>query len=131
MMAKTIAITTFLLEKDFPHFTKAQRNKGRNAINKFLVVASHIVNFKKLGDKEKTNATRNANKSSFFTSLANKKAKKILKIPNNIQNNNIIYSILIPVICDIPDKKNGAALAYDKGYKPVNETGCIIHPAYP
>ena len=105
-----IAITIYLPENDFPHFIKAQRNKGINAINKLLVVASHIVNLKKLGDKEKTNATRNANKSSFFTSLANKKAKKILKIPNNIQKNNIIYSILIPVICDVPDSKNGYAL---------------------
>ena len=111
IMKKTMAIPIYLPEKLFLHLSKAQRNKGRNAINKLLVVASHIVNFKKTGDKEKTNVTRNANRSSFFTSLANKKVKKTPKIPNNMQKNNIIYSIVISVTCDTPDSKNGCALA--------------------
>ena len=97
-MKKTIAIPIFLIEKDFQHLIKLQRNKGRKAMNKLLVVASHIVNFKKLGDKEKTNATKNANKSSSITSFANKKVKKTLKTPSNIQTNKIIDSILRPVI---------------------------------
>jgi len=124
-----IVIPIYLPEKEFLHLSKAQRNKGINAINKPLVVACHIVNRKKLGDNEKTKQTKNANKSSFFTSFANKKVEKTLKIPSNIQKNNIMYSILIPIICDRPDRKNGYALAYDKGYQPVKERGCIIHPA--
>jgi len=110
-MMETITIPIYLPEKDFQHFIKAQRSKGISAIIKLLVVASQIVNLKKFGDKEKTNATRNANRSSFFTSLANKKAEKTLKTPSNIQKNNIVYSILIPIICDMPDRKNGDALA--------------------
>jgi len=107
---ETIAITTYLLEKEFQHFINAQKNNGRNAMNKLLVVASHIVNLKKFGDIEKTKATKNANKSSFFTSLANKKVKKTLKTPSKIHKNKIIYSMFMPVICDRPDRKNGTAL---------------------
>lgn len=111
IMKEAIAIPTYLPEKDFQHFSNAQRNNGRNTMNKLLLGESHIVNLKKLGDIEKTNATKNANKSSFFTSFANIKVKKTLKIPSNMLKNKIIYSILISVICDMPDRKNGDALA--------------------
>ena len=120
---------TYLTEKERHSLINVQRKKGKKTTNKVLVVASHIENLKKIGEIEKTNATKNANKSSFLISLANKKLNKMLKIPNNIQNNKIINSILIPVTCDKPDITKGDALAYDKGYKPLTETGCTIHPA--
>lgn len=130
-MNDTIAIPTYFPEGEFQHFSNAQRNKGKNAINMFLLVACHMVNIKKPGANEQTKEAENANRSSSITSLANKKVEKILKTPSNIQKNKIVYSIVIPVTCDRPERKNGDAPALDNGYIPVKESGCIIHPAYP
>lgn len=92
-----------------------------------LVDAHHRVRLNNTGDKEKVNATKNANKSSFFISLAIRYVVNMAKIPTHVPTRNIVHSIPKSVHWDTPERIYGIALGYEYGYNPKMESGLIIH----
>ncbi len=92
------------------HFNNKKIKRGNNNINAPLALAVQLVKNKNIGDTEKTNVARNAERSSLITILAIKKIDSIAKIDKIILVNKMISSIEIPVTVDMPDKKKGYML---------------------
>lgn len=113
------------------HLSMPQMNNGRSATNNCRDDAFHIVEIRKIGERENENATINAKKSSFFISLAIRYDVSAPSTPINIEIISMTDSILIPVHCDTPDSMNRKPLEYDMGVSPKNELGLITHFAQP
>ena len=54
-----------------------------------------------------------------------------LSIPKENRTTHIVHSIVRDILCDTPDNKNCRALALEKGYIPIIESGWSHHFACP
>jgi hypothetical protein len=102
-------------------------HEGASEMKRFLVEACQNVCLMKIGDKENVSAATKQNRSSFLNSRARKYVPKTPIRPRIREIQYIDPSRSIPVLEETPAAKNGYALGYDSGYKPIYERGCRIH----